>query len=131
MDKKDKNIFNAVLYPYISNDYKMSQKEEEFNTSDKDNLSNSSELQESFVDSDLYNIDFINDYLLNDEKANINSVKEEKNYINEKKNKKRKKKKKINKLKNYNIKKGDWLCPKCNNLNFHFRTVCNICGINK
>ena len=59
MNNKDKNIFNAVLYPYIGNDYKMNQKEEEFITSDKDNLSNSSDLQESFIDSDLYNIDFI------------------------------------------------------------------------
>jgi hypothetical protein len=23
--------------------------------------------------------------------------------------------------------KGDWLCPKCNNLNFAFRLICNRC----
>ena len=44
------------------------------------------------------------------------------------KNKKKKKKKKINKLKNYNIRKGDWLCNDCNNLNFSFRFICNRCG---
>lgn len=27
--------------------------------------------------------------------------------------------------------KGDWLCIKCNNLNFSFRKKCNICGTNK
>ena len=52
-----------------------------------------------------------------------------------KKNKKRsgrkKNKNKTNKLKKYNIIKGDWLCPFCNNINFSFRTVCNICGVNK
>lgn len=55
------------------------------------------------------------EYILNDE-------------INEKiKNKKRK----IKKMKNYNIRKGDWQCNNCNNINFHFRTVCNICKNSK
>ena len=27
--------------------------------------------------------------------------------------------------------KGDWLCIKCNNLNFRFRTKCNMCGTDK
>ena len=49
-----------------------------------------------------------------------------KNIFNKKtKNNKRFKKK--NKLKSYNIRKGDWLCPVCNNINFHFRSICNIC----
>ena len=48
-----------------------------------------------------------------------------------KNNKRCKRKKKINKLKNYNKRKGDWLCPKCNNINFSFRTICNICNITK
>ena len=53
------------------------------------------------------------------------------NKTNKKRIRRKKNKIKINKLKKYNIKKGDWLCPFCNNLNFSFRTVCNICGINK
>ena len=46
--------------------------------------------------------------------------------INEKiKNKKRKK------MKNYNRRRGDWQCENCGNINFHFRTVCNICQKSK
>ena len=41
------------------------------------------------------------------------------------------KKKKIKKMKNYNIRKGDWQCKYCFNINFHFRTICNICNKNK
>ena len=41
------------------------------------------------------------------------------------------KKIKKQKMKKYNIKKGDWQCKYCNNINFHFRTVCNICKENK
>ena len=26
---------------------------------------------------------------------------------------------------------GDWICSKCNNLNFSFRTVCNRCKVDK
>ena len=37
------------------------------------------------------------------------------------------KKKKIKKMKNYNIRKGDWQCKYCYNNNFHFRIICNIC----
>ena len=114
MDSQDKNIFNSALYPNIENDYKINESDEDSNNNDND-----------IKDSEFFNIDFFN----NNEK--VNSIKEEKNNINEKINKKGKKKKKINKLKNYNIKKGDWLCPICNNINFAFRTVCNICGINK
>ena len=47
------------------------------------------------------------------------------------KNKRNKKKNKKNRLKNYNKRKGDWLCPFCNNINFSFRTFCNLCGTNK
>ncbi len=73
---------------------------------------------------------FIINFILDDERADIAS------HIITKKNNKnnnngKKKKKKINKLKNYNIRKGDWLCPKCNNINFSFRAVCNICKISK
>ena len=41
------------------------------------------------------------------------------------------KKRKIKKMKNYNIRKGDWQCKCCFNINFHFRTICNICNKNK
>ena len=49
------------------------------------------------------------------------------NNYNYRKNKRNNNKKKIKKMKNYNIKKGDWQCINCLNINFHFRTVCNIC----
>ena len=35
------------------------------------------------------------------------------------------------KKKPFDKRKGDWNCPKCNNLNFSFRTVCNRCKIPK
>ena len=38
------------------------------------------------------------------------------------------KKRKIKKMKNYNIRKGDWQCKHCFNINFHFRKICNICN---
>ena len=44
---------------------------------------------------------------------------------------KRKKGNKKKKMKNYNIKKGDLQCQNCLNINFHFRTKCNICGRSK
>ena len=57
----------------------------------------------------------INEYISNDKKTN--------NIKN--------KKKKIKKMKNYNIRKGDWQCKNCNNINFHFRIICNVCHKNK
>ena len=41
------------------------------------------------------------------------------------------KKRKIKKMKNYNIRKGDWQCKYCYNINFNFRIKCNICGKEK
>ena len=41
------------------------------------------------------------------------------------------KKKKIKKMKKYNIRKGDWQCKYCNNINFHFRIICNVCNKDK
>ena len=117
MDSQDKYIFNSALFPYIEKDYKIDETAGDSNINDI----NDNDLK----DSENFNIDFFN----NNEK--VNAINEEKININEKNNKKGKKKKKINKLKNYNKKKGDWLCPKCNNINFAFRTACNICGINK
>ena len=53
------------------------------------------------------------------------------NKCNYQKNKRNHNKKRIKKMKNYNIKKGDWQCMNCFNINFHFRTKCNICQIPK
>ena len=50
-----------------------------------------------------------------------------KNIIDKKSNNKSNKKIK----KPFDKRKGDWTCPKCNNLNFAFRIVCNICQIPK
>ena len=123
MSIKNQGIFNEKLYPFLSNNYKIDENDVESNFSnDKDN---NFDIKESFV-----NLDFLNDDVLNDEIEN-NKNKQGENKKYEKYNNKIKKKKKINKLKNYNIKKGDWLCPKCNNINFSFRVKCNICGINK
>jgi hypothetical protein len=36
-----------------------------------------------------------------------------------------------NKKKNFEERKGDWLCIFCNNLNFSFRTKCNRCKMAK
>lgn len=33
--------------------------------------------------------------------------------------------------KHFDKRKGDWLCPECNNLNFAFRIVCNRCHLPK
>ena len=123
MSIKNQGIFNEKLYPFLSNNYKIDGNEVESNFNyDKDNNYG---IQESFI-----NLDFLNDDELNEEIGN-NESKQGKSNKYEKNNNKIKKKKKINKLKNYNIKKGDWLCPKCNNINFSFRVKCNICGINK
>ena len=123
MSIKNQGIFNEKLYPFLSNNYKIDENDVESNFSnDKDN---NFDIKESFI-----NLDFLNDDELNEEIGNNENKKGENNKYEINKNK-IKKKKKINKLKNYNIKKGDWLCPKCNNINFSFRVKCNICGINK
>ena len=33
--------------------------------------------------------------------------------------------------KHLDIRKGDWQCPKCSNLNFSFRVLCNRCKLPK
>jgi len=35
------------------------------------------------------------------------------------------------KKKQFEIRKGDWICPKCSNLNFSFRIKCNRCQLSK
>ena len=41
------------------------------------------------------------------------------------------KKMKIKKMKTHNIKRGNWQCKYCYNINYHFRTICNVCCKNK
>ena len=53
-------------------------------------------------------------------------IKNKKNKIKEDK----KENKKENK-KRFERRKGDWTCPKCENLNFSFRDFCNRCGLHK
>ena len=40
-------------------------------------------------------------------------------------------KKKTKHKKHFKIRFGDWICPKCENLNFSFRYKCNRCGLSK
>ena len=132
---KNESIFNAKLFMNLANDFQIKE-EQEFekdveNNIDDDCDNNLDDLKDPFFD-------FLLDDTDNMKKFNYNKGIEEiyqKNdiiYFSNKNNKIiRKKNKKINRLKNYNIKKGDWLCKFCNNINFSFRIKCNICGIGK
>ena len=60
----------------------------------------------------------------NEEQGNFNKN-DNKKTSNNKPNNSNKDKKPFDK------RKGDWLCPKCNNLNFSFRMACNRCEIPK
>ena len=40
-------------------------------------------------------------------------------------------KKKTKHKKKFKVRFGDWICPKCENLNFSFRYKCNRCGLSK
>ena len=39
--------------------------------------------------------------------------------------------KKTKHKKHFKVRFGDWICPKCENLNFSFRNKCNRCGLSK
>lgn len=39
--------------------------------------------------------------------------------------------KKAKHKKHFKVRFGDWICPKCENLNFSFRNKCNRCGLSK
>ena len=39
--------------------------------------------------------------------------------------------KKTKNKKHFKVRYGDWICPKCENLNFSFRNKCNRCGLSK
>ena len=51
-----------------------------------------------------------------------------KSYKKEEKRKARRKKKY---KKQFNEREGDWFCSQCKNINFSFRTHCNICKMSK
>ena len=129
MEPENQNLFNAALFPELANDYKI--KENEIEKEDnKHDSSNNIEYKDPFINSLIEDNDIIKYFNFDNKSENKPFQKKEK-YFTNKKYKKHKKKKKINKLKSYNIRKGDWLCPKCNNINFSFRTRCNKCDKEK
>ena len=68
----------------------------------------------------------------NDLKSNyINSANNGQNeqYLFSKNNKKNKKTKKLNNQKHKEKRPFDWVCNRCNNLNYSFRIFCNICNL--
>ena len=61
----------------------------------------------------------------NTQANNPNDIKINKNkFVNANKNKQKNKK-------NFEVREGDWICSKCNNLNFSFRIKCNRCSLPK
>jgi hypothetical protein len=50
-------------------------------------------------------------------------------YLFSKNNKKNKKVKKLNNQKHKEKRPFDWVCNRCNNLNYSFRIFCNICNL--
>ena len=127
MESKKEPVFNSKLFSNLKDTYKVN---DGYKLNDP-GFENKSEEESSEKDDSDFEEEFMkyNNYLNND---NFDYMKIENNYTNNNtKTNKKKKKKKIKKLKSYNIRKGDWLCPKCNNINFSFRIKCNICGINK
>ena len=68
----------------------------------------------------------------NDLKSNyINSANNSQNeqYLFSKNSKKNKKAKKSNNQKHKEKRPFDWVCNRCNNLNYSFRIFCNICNL--
>ena len=129
MEPEKQKLFNAALFPELANDYKV--KENEIEKEDnKNDSSNNIEYKDPFINSLLEDNDIIKYFNIDNKNENKHAQKKEKYFFN-KKYTKTKKKKKINKLKSYNIRKGDWLCPKCNNINFSFRIRCNKCDKEK
>ena len=107
IDSDDPDYFNQEFFPSKLNEYNI--------------IENNERTTESET--------FINELMIEDNYKNC-LLKEDSVHKNISNNKKKhKKRKKINKLKNYNIRKGDWLCPNCNNINFSFRLICNKCKV--
>ena len=136
MDNEGEKIFNAQLFTNLSYNYEINN-ETEFETSNDKDINH-----DNFNFNDYKSIEaFINplfegdDFMKNDNHDNKEYVayqsKEKSSFNNTKDKTNNNKKKKINKLKNYNIRKGDWLCNFCNNINFSFRIKCNLCGRDK
>ena len=129
LDEGEKNTpFREMLFYDLDKNYNWNNTEIE--TEERNNIYMNHK-DYDYIESELLPLDNDNEiYNLNMDKYSQRRLNNKKNKI-KKKNKNRKKKNKTNRLKNYNIRKGDWLCPFCNNLNFAFRTVCNICHIYK
>ncbi len=94
--------------------------EKEKNIIDKTNLLKNKKSQNKFnqiINPIIYNkFGFFSNNMINDS--------DKKEYIKDKN-------KNENKKKNFEERKGDWLCLFCNNLNFSFRTKCNRCKMAK
>ena len=139
------NINNNIIHNFINSEIK--EKEKNFNNVLFDNISCKIE---DIKEDELYNdIDqaynkkskfyLPSELFTEDDNCVLNNDFKEEDYENYpyiEKNKKKKKqkqqrqqrqKKQQTKLKPCNIKKGDWLCKYCNNLNFGFRYICNNC----
>ena len=72
---------------------------------------------------------------VNNAKGNINNdfmkQNQNKNLLFSKNNKKNKKPKKNIDKKYKDMRPSDWICNRCDNLNYSFRTFCNICSLPK
>jgi len=128
-NSKDKNFFNYLFY----NNNKINN-----NNNDKENKN--IENEESYYNSiseKIFNIrnnnQPINPPYINPPRSN-EFIYDTRNfrghdYSNENSNSNFRKKTKYKK--HFKVRFGDWICPKCENLNFSFRIKCNRCGLSK
>lgn len=75
---------------------------------------------------EIYNMDYFSMFTSNNNLNNMNNITQSKSQmINTNQN--------VNQNSNnqYSGRSGDWICFKCNNLNFSFRTHCNRCHLPK
>ena len=70
----------------------------------------------------------INPYIANSYAEQLN---QNEKFLFSKNTKKNKKSKKNNNQKYKDKRPLDWICNRCNNLNYSFRTFCNICNLPK
>ena len=119
----DDNFFNYSFYNNnIINNNKFNENDEE-QKNIKDNIQNNKELQKKpyFEQTNLnfQNIEPNNN--ITNCKNSFFSIENSNNNF----------KKKSKHKKHFKVRFGDWICPKCENLNFSFRTKCNRCGLSK
>ena len=113
------NINNNII---INSDFNSDNNDSDNKIKEKLKIDNSS----IFIPKQLRNIDIKNNKNIkpktkkNKTKNKFNNNKINNNYKNEGKQKKL-----------FEVRAGDWLCSKCNNLNFAFRYICNRCGLPK